>query len=184
MESMWIRAAIVAFVAVLVGLGRLLWAMRPNLDAGDLPTTPLERLGWIGLAVTSCLGVGLIALVAVGGVNGFSGEGSMSTLFNLMLLVGIGVWVFAWRRLRGPSGATVVDERDRAIQARSFAVESVLVILSLVTWTIALTEIYRDEGVLPLGYLQLIFWSTFILGAMGRTIGILLGYRREPSAHA
>ena len=184
MESMWIVAAMVAFLAVLVGLGRFLWAMRPNLDAGDLPATPLERLGWIGLGVTGCLAVGLIALVAVGGVSGFTGEGSMSTLFNLMLLVGIVVWVFAWRRLRGPSGSTVVDERDRAIQARSFAVESVLVILSLVTWTVVLTEIFRDEGALPLGYLQLIFWSTFILGAMGRTIGIVLGYRREPSPHA
>jgi len=104
--------------------------------------------------------------------------------FYVMLLGGAAVWVLAWRRLKRPAGTIVVDERDRAIQARSFTVESVLVIVSLVAWTVALTEVFWHEGAVPLGYLQLIFWSTFIAGAFGRALGVVLGYRREPSADA
>ena len=78
----------------------------------------------------------------------------------------------------------MIDERDREILARSFSVESMLVILSLAAWTVILTEVFWDEGAVPLGYLQLIFWSTFILGAFGRSLGIVLGYRREPLVDA
>jgi hypothetical protein len=63
-------------------------------------------------------------------------------------------------------------------------VESVIVLLMLVTWTIVLTEVYSDDGVLPVAYLQLIFWSTFIGGAFGRSLGIVMGYRREIVADA
>jgi hypothetical protein len=73
----------------------------------------------------------------------------------------------------------VVDERDRAILARSLSVESMIVLLSLVVWTVVLTEVYWDEGVAPVGYFQLLFWSTFVGGAFGRSLGIVMGYRRE-----
>lgn len=48
----------------------------------------------------------------------------------------------------------------------------------LLTWTIALTEVFSDDGVMPIAYLQLIFWSTFVGGAFGRSLGIVMGYRR------
>ena len=68
--------------------------------------------------------------------------------------------------------------------SRSLSVESMIVLLSLVAWTVVLTEVYWDEGVAPVGYFQLIFWSTFVAGAFGRSLGIVMGYRREISVDA
>jgi hypothetical protein len=39
-----------------------------------LPTTALERLGWIGLAITGFVGVGLAVLVVVVGVTDVHSE--------------------------------------------------------------------------------------------------------------
>ncbi len=180
----WIWIAAVGSVLLVFGLAQFFGASRSGPDMRDLPPTPLERLGRVGLAVTATLGLGLAALVGASGVADFVEDGATRAAFYLMLLGGAAVWLMAWRRLRGPAGTTVIDERDRAIQARSFTVESVLVILSLVAWTVTLTEVFWQQGAVPLGYLQLIFWSTFIAGAFGRALGIVLGYRREPSADA
>ena len=180
----WLWLAVLGAVLFAFGLARFFGAFRRGADMSDLPPTPLERLGRVGLAVTAALGLGLAALVGVRGVADFVDDGATRTAFYLMLLGAAAVWLVAWRRLRGPAGTTVIDERDRAIQARSFTVESVLVILSLVAWTVTLTEVFWQQGAVPLGYLQLIFWSTFIAGAFGRALGIVLGYRREPSVDA
>jgi hypothetical protein len=63
-------------------------------------------------------------------------------------------------------------------------VEAVFVLLALVAWTVTLTEVFWDEGAVPIGYLQLLFWSTLIGGAFGRSLGIILGYRREITVDA
>jgi hypothetical protein len=77
-----------------------------------------------------------------------------------------------------------MDERDRAVLARSFSVESMVVLVSLVAWTVGLTEAFWDEGSIPVAYLQLLFWSTLVGGAMGRSLGIVLGYRRGVAVDA
>jgi hypothetical protein len=180
----WIFLGALGIGAVLVGLVRFGATLRPSPRDEQLPTTPLERLGWIGLWVTTALGLGVAVLVAIDGATGFYGDGASRGIFTIMLLAGIGVWAAAWRILARPNRSAVVDERDRAILARSFSVESVLVILSLVAWTVGLTEAFSDEGAVPIGYLQLLFWTTFILGAFGRSLGIVLGYRQEPMVDA
>jgi hypothetical protein len=184
MSIFWAILAIGGIVAALVGLLRLMAAWRPDRDARELPTTPLERLGWTGLWVTAAVGTGMVVLVFVNGATRFYEDDTSRGIFTVLLLVGIAVWTAAWWVVSRPRGSAVIDERDRDILARSFSVESVVVIVSLVLWTVGLTEVYWDEGAIPIGYLQLIFWSTFILGAFGRSLGIVLGYRREPTVDA
>lgn len=180
----WIASAALGAVAFLVGVARFVRANRPERRDERLPATPLERLGWIGIWVTASVGTGLAVIVAYVGPEGFHEDRVSRLLFWLMLMVGLGVWALAWRRLSRATGHAVVDERDRAILARSFSVESAVVIVSLVAWTVGLTEANWETGSVPLGYLQLLFWSTFILGAFGRSLGIVLGYRREPLVDA
>ena len=60
---------------ILVGaLGRFASGMRPQATMRGLPLTPLERLGWLGAAVTAAVGVGLAVLVAVYGGTGLHEE--------------------------------------------------------------------------------------------------------------
>jgi hypothetical protein len=146
--------------------------------------TVLETLGWVGVAVTGGLGAGLGALVAVVGVTDFHEQETARFVFWLMLIVGIGVWVSVWAVLKRRPGGVVADERDRAILARSFSVESMIVLLSLVAWTVTLTEAFWEEGAVPIAFLQLLFWTTLIGGALGRSLGIVLGYRREVEVDA
>jgi nicotinamide riboside transporter PnuC len=73
--------------------------------------------------------------------------------------------------------ATQFDERDRRIIERSSRAQWLAVIFTLVAWTIALTEIYRDQGQVPVAFLNLIFMSTLIIGTLAQSLGILLGYR-------
>jgi hypothetical protein len=178
-STVWIAVVVLVGVAFVTGLARLAWSLRPQADMSGMPPTPLEKLGWIGLGVTTVVGLGLVLLVVLVGSDFIDGDTTARGVFWLLMMGGIAVWAVAWWVIKRRSNGTVVDERDRAILARSLSVESVIVLLTLVTWTVVLTEVYSDEGSLPLEYLQLIFWSTFILGAFGRSLGIVMGYRRE-----
>jgi hypothetical protein len=177
MTTAWIIVAAVGALLAAIALTRYARGLRPQMSG--LPMTPLERLGWIGLGVTATVGAGMAALVAIVGVTGFQENGAARGIFTLLMLGGIAVWGGAWYVISRRRGGAVVDERDRSILARSLSVESIVVLLSLVAWTVTLTEVFWDEGAIPLGYLQLLFWSTFIGGAFGRSLGIVLGYRRE-----
>jgi hypothetical protein len=162
----------------LIGVARSLVGLRPTPDMRGVPITALEALGWVGVAVAGALGAGLGVLIAAFGAADLFDETARFILWA-MLIVGITVWALAWLVIKRRTGAVVADERDRAILARSFSVESMMVLLSLVVWTVALTEAFNDDGAVPIGYLQLIFWTTLIGAAMGRSLGIVLGYRRE-----
>ena len=179
MSAVWITIAVLVGAACIAALARFVWGLRPQREMSGISPTPLERLGWIGLGVTTVVGLGLVFLVVLVGIDFIDGDSTARGIFWLLMMGGIAVGVFSWWTIRRRAGGTVIDERDRAILARSLSVESVVVLLTLVAWTVVLTEVYSDEGLLPLEYLQLIFWSTFILGAFGRSLGIVMGYRRE-----
>ena len=179
MATVWITLAVIGGVVVIGAIGWFLWRHRPQSEMSGVPTAPLERLGWIGLGVTLVIGIGLAILVALVGTDFIDENTTARGIFWLLMIVGFGAWGASWYVIKRRSGGAVVDERDRAILARSLSVESVIVLLLLVTWTIVLTEMYWDEGVMPIAYLQLIFWTTFIGGAFGRSLGIVMGYHRE-----
>jgi hypothetical protein len=180
----WATIAILGGLVVVAGAARMLWSRRPDPEMGGLPATSLEKLGWVGLAVTTAVGGGLAVLVVFEGASFFDENAVARGIFWILVIGGVGVWGAAWYIVKRSSGKAVVDERDRAILARSLSVESMIVLLLLVTWTVVLTEVYWDEGSVPLAYLQLIFWSTFIGGAFGRSVGIILGYHREVDVDA
>jgi hypothetical protein len=182
-SALWVTLSVVGLLLMVVALARIAQSYRPDPSLGDLPATPLERLGWVGLAVTGAVAGGLAILVLVFGVEGFQDQSGARFSFWLLLLAGLGVWVAAWYRTKR-SGSLVMDERDRAVLARSFSVESMVVLVSLVAWTVGLTEAFWDEGSIPVAYLQLLFWSTLVGGAMGRSLGIVLGYRRGVAVDA
>ena len=180
----WTALAVIGSAIMLLALVRIGQALRPDPDLAHLPMTGLEKLGWIGLAVSAGIMAGIAILVAIAGVEGFHQERGARVTFWILLMVGIAAWWTGWMALRRRHGSVVMDERDRAVLARSFSVESMVVLLALVAWTVGLTEAFWDEGAVPLAYLQLLFWTTFVGGAIGRSVGIILGYRRGVAVDA
>ena len=72
----------------------------------------------------------------------------------------------------------MVDERDRLIMDRAPRVQWLAVVFSLVAWTIALTEIYWEQGQIPVVFLYLIFMSVLIVSTLAQSLGIIIGYWR------
>jgi hypothetical protein len=184
MKWLWITLGASGAALFAIAIGRLLWDLRPRHRSKGLPPTYLERMAWVGLAVSTVVGVGLAAMVAIGGASAFHGDTAYRGIFWVLVLAGIVTWFGASTAIKRRHGASVVDERDRAILARSLSVESFIALVSLVAWTVALTEVFWEDGAVPLEYLQLLFWTTFIGGLFGRSLGVLLGYRQETTPHA
>jgi hypothetical protein len=177
-QILWITLGSIAGLLFAAAVGRFLSGLRPSAELRGLPATPIEKLAWLGLGASLSVGAGLGLVVLVGGTAALE-DSPYRWVFWLLLWAAIGTWMIAWHRTNRRRGGAVVDERDRAILARSLSVESMVVLLSLVTWTVTLTEVYSQEGAVPVAYLQLLFWSTFLIAIFGRSLGIILGYRQE-----
>ena len=71
-----------------------------------------------------------------------------------------------------------MDERDLAIMRRAPLIQLWAVLLSLVAWTIGLTEVYWNEGAVPVLFLYLIFFSGLMVSTIAQSLGVLIGYWR------
>ncbi len=180
---LWLTLASIGGLLVVAAIGWFLYGLRPSAELRGLPATPIEKLAWLGLGASLAAGAGLGLVVLIGGTSGLENSASR-WIFWILLWVAIGTWMIAWHRTNRRHKGAVIDERDRAILARSFSVESMVVLLSLGTWTITLTVVYSQDGAVPVAYLQLVFWSTFLIAVFGRSLGIILGYRQEATPDA
>ena len=183
MQIFWTALAGLTGLLLLAAFGRFLFGLWSEPELRGLPLTPLQKLAWLGLGASFSAGAGLGLVVVLGGANGLE-DSAYRWIFWALLIVGIGTYLTAWHRTHRRHGGSVIDERDRAILARSLSVESMVVLLSLITWMITLTEVFRRDGTMPVAYVQLLFWSTFLVAIFGRSFGIILGYRQETAPHA
>ena len=138
---------------------------------------PLQKRALYSFVIGLVLTISLVAfLVVQGDVTAFDRDPNLRLIMYAVLIgVPLVYLILVNLTLRKP---TQVDERDRLIIERSSRTQWLAVIFSLVTWTIALTEIYRDQGQVPIAFLNLIFMSTLIISALAQSLGILLGYWR------
>jgi hypothetical protein len=138
---------------------------------------PLQKRALYSLIIGLVLTVSLIAvLVAQGDITAFDRDPNVRyVMYAVLIGVPLVYGIFCDLTLRKP---TQVDERDRLIIERSSRAQWLAVIFLLVAWTIALTEIYHDEGQVPVAFLTLIFVSAIIISPLAQSLGILLGYRR------
>jgi hypothetical protein len=138
---------------------------------------PLQKRALLSLVIGLVLAIALlIVLVAQGDVTAFDRDVNLrSIVYAVLIGVPLIYLILVNLSLRKP---TQVDERDRLIIERSSRVQWLVVIFSLVAWTIILTEVYRDQGQVPVAFLNLIFISTLIISVLAQSLGILLGYWR------
>lgn len=144
---------------------------------------PLQKRALWGLGVGILWAVITTAVfINGGGINEFHDSSSFRLTMDA-LYIG---WLVVYAVLMAPvlkfgrmnKSKVVIDERDRAIITRAPLTQLWAVILSLVAWTIGLTEIYHSDGQVPTSYLYIIFFSTLIISTLAQSLGILIGYWR------
>lgn len=139
---------------------------------------PLQKRAWLGLGIGVATSAAILAVLIIKGATSFYDDNAMRWLISA-LIVGM---LVAWAVILAPSisgrGKALYDERDEAIIRRAQQVQLWGVIGLMVAWTIALTEVYWDQGQIPIVFPYLIFWSVMMVNMLSQSIGILIGYRR------
>jgi uncharacterized membrane protein len=126
----------------------------------------------IGLVLTTVL---IVILVAQGDITAFEKDPNLRLIMYAVLIgVPLIYLILVNLTLRKP---TQIDERDRLIIEKSSRAQWLAVIFTVVVWTIALTEIYWNQGQVPIAFLQLIFMSVLIISTLAQSLGIMVGYR-------
>ena len=127
----------------------------------------------IGLLLTA---VAVVVLISQGDITAFDRESNLRMVMYVALVgVPLVYLILVNLSLRKP---VQIDERDHRVMEKSGKVQWIASILSLVVWTIVLTEVYRESGQVPVPFLYLIFMSTLIVSTLAQSLGILLGYGR------
>lgn len=136
---------------------------------------PLQKRALYSFIIGLVLTIALVAvLVAQGSVTALESDLSLRLIMYAVLIgVPLVYLILVYLTIRKP---TQFDERDRLIIEKSSRAQWLAVIFTLVAWTIALTEVYRDQGQVPIAFLNLIFMSTLIIGTLAQSLGILVGY--------
>jgi len=136
---------------------------------------PLQKRALYSFVIGLVLTIALVAVLIVqGDVTAFERNLNLRLIMYAVLIgVPLVYLILVNLTLRKP---TQLDERDRLIIERSSRAQWLAVIFTLVVWTIALTEIYWDQGQVPIAFLKLIFTSTLIISALAQSLGVLVGY--------
>ena len=136
---------------------------------------PLQKRAWFSLAIGVVFAVAFIAVFIIkGGISTFTEDQGFRIIIDVIWVSGIVANLIIINfTLRKPR---LVDERDRLIMDRAPRVQWLAVVFSLVAWTIVLTEIYWEQGQIPVIFLYLIFMSVLIVSMLAQSLGILIGY--------
>jgi len=128
----------------------------------------------IGLVFAAAL---VVVLILEGDINAFNEDGYLRWItYAALIAAPLSYLILIDLTLKKP---TEMDERDRLIILKSSRVQWLALIFSLLAWMIALSEIYRAEGSVPVVFLDLIMISMLIISTLAQTLGILIGYWRE-----
>lgn len=141
---------------------------------------PLQKRALYSLVIGVVLAIALIVIfVAKGDVATIDEDlGFRLTVYAILIGVPLAYLIVVNLTLR-KSGQ--VDERDRLIMERTPRIQWLAVLFSLIAWVIVLTEVFRDEGQVPVIYLNLMMISALIVSAMAQSLGILIGDWRAVS---
>jgi len=141
---------------------------------------PLQKRAWLGLGIAVVTSVAILAVLITRGATSFHDDQGTRLIVTALFLFGLLTWavllapIFYWPgRIK-----RLFDERDEIIVRRALQVQLWAVIISLVVWSIALTEFYWDQGEIPIVFPYLIFFSIIIVNMLAQAVGILIGYRR------
>ncbi|MFC2010087.1 hypothetical protein ACFLUL_00710 [Chloroflexota bacterium] len=140
---------------------------------------PLQKRAMYSLGIGIILATILIVVFILKDISTFNkDQGFRLIVYALWVGVPLAYLITMNLTLRKPEQ---IDERDRLIMAKAPKVQYLAVLFSLVVWTITLTEVFHDQGQVPVIYLTIIMISTLIISTIAQSAGILIGYGRGVS---
>ncbi|MFC2069576.1 hypothetical protein ACFLTB_00160 [Chloroflexota bacterium] len=136
---------------------------------------PLQKRSLYSLITGLVLAIALaVVFITRGDVTTFDDDlGFRLTVYALWIAVPLAYLIIVQLTLRKPEQ---IDERDRLIIVKASKTQYLAVLFSLVAWVIALTEVFWEQGQVPVIYLTLIMISTLIISTIAQSLGILIGY--------
>ena len=141
---------------------------------------PLQKRALYGLVLGVLWTAAIIVVFTIGGgINEFTENQSFRLIMDAIFIGGLLAYLALTVSLtRTKKGEVKMDERDLAIMRRAPLIQVWAVLLSLVAWAISLTEVYWNEGAVPIMFLYLILFSSLIVSTIAQSLGIFIGYWR------
>jgi len=142
--------------------------------------TPQQSRAWYGLAIGIVWTLSMVAVFVVKGVTAFEEETGTRAIVYALFAAGILAYVammyITGRRMS--RNGVIQDERDRMILRRVPVYQMFAVLVTLAVWMVALTEVYWDEGQIPIVFPHLIFYSAIVVNIVFASAGTLIAYWR------
>jgi len=142
--------------------------------------TPQQKRAWYGLAIGIVWSLALVAVFVAKGATTFDRDAGMRATVYLLFIAGIlayvaMLYITGWRMRRQ---GVIMDERDRMILRKVPVYQMFAVLLTLAAWAIALSEVYYDQGQVPVVFTWLMFYSAIIVNIVFASAGTLIAYWR------
>ena len=142
--------------------------------------TPQQKRAWYGLAIGIVWSLALVAVFVAKGATAFDEDAGMRVTVYALFIAGVlayvaMLYIAGWRMRR--QGA-IMDERDRMILRKVPVYQMFAVLLTLAAWAIALSEVYHDQGQVPVVFTWLMFYSAIIVNIVFASAGTLIAYWR------
>jgi hypothetical protein len=186
MEYLYIGiAALILVVLLLISMMKMKHFRKPSnlvtlamAKEGKL-MAPLQKRALYSLGIGIVMAIALIVVVVLKDINTFDeDQGFRLIVYALWVGVPLAYLIVVNLTLRRPGQ---IDERDKLIMAKAPRVQFFALLFSLAAWTIALTEVFGDQGQVPVVYLTFVMISTIIISNIALSAGILIGYWRGVS---
>ncbi|MDD5288209.1 MAG: hypothetical protein PHY28_03760 [Dehalococcoidales bacterium] len=138
---------------------------------------PLQKRALYGVAFGVLWAIAIIVVfILKGGAGNFDTDVQFRSIIDGLWIGGLIAYLILFETLIRKPGK--VDERDKLIMAWAPAIQWRAVIFTLVAWVIALSEVYHEQGQVPVIFLFIIFMSILIVSMIAQCVGILIGYWR------
>jgi hypothetical protein len=138
---------------------------------------PLQKRALYGLVFGILWAIAIVVVFIVkGGVSTFDEDTQFRAIMDGLWIGGLVAYLVLFETILHKPG--MIDERDKSIITWSTRVQWLAVIFTMVVWVIALSEVYHEEGQIPVIFLFLIFASILIVSMIAQCLGILIGYWR------
>ena len=140
--------------------------------------TPQQKRAWYGLAIGIVWSLALVAVFVAKGATAFDEDAGMRFTVYGLFIAGVlayvaMLYITGWRMRRQ---GVIMDERDRMILRKVPVYQMFAVLLTLAAWAIALSEVYHDEGQVPVVFTWLMFYSAIIVNIVFASAGTLIAY--------